>query len=154
MTDPFSVAASAFGVVSFGIQTCSGILEYYSRWKEYDNDVAYTCQLIDDLQSLLKTTQSVLSSVQSDGIDAERDQAQRHIRNSEASILRLQQRFDKIKAGESTDATSSTQLAFTKWDRQRRKFLYPFRQGTLGKLRDAATEAHDLLALALQVLNM
>jgi hypothetical protein len=45
-------------------------------------------------------------------------------------------------------------LAVAKLQRQGKKLLYPFKQGTLGKFRDSVSELRDNLVPALQALNL
>lgn len=39
MSDPFSVAAGAVGVISLGIQLCKEISSYTEAWQGYDGDI-------------------------------------------------------------------------------------------------------------------
>jgi hypothetical protein len=154
MSDPFSIAGSAVGVISLGISTCSGILEYYSQWKEYDNDIAQTYQHISQLQSVLRSIDSAVASLPVCGPKETRALVQSHLLDSEASVQKLKKRLDKIRSTASPQNASLTQTAVAKLERHKRRLLYPFQQGTLGKLRDAALEAQDRLALVLQTLNL
>jgi hypothetical protein len=151
MSDPFSAAASAVGIISLGLQVCSGIVTFYSQWKDYDDDIVSTCELIIRLQALLETTESVLSPIPSGPTV---NQAWGHIYAAEASIHKLQARLEKIKVKLGKDDPSLIYKTFRKIDKSRRQLLYPFQQGTLGKLRDAALETRNHLATALQVLDV
>jgi hypothetical protein len=82
------------------------------------------------------------------------DQAWGHIYAAEASIHKLQARLEKIKVKLGKDDPSLIYKTFRKIDKSRRQLLYPFQQGTLGKLRDAALETRNHLATALQVLDV
>ena len=52
MADPPSIAASAAGLVSLGLTVCSGLLQYYSTWKDSQFDVL---NMYESLEALRKT---------------------------------------------------------------------------------------------------
>lgn len=62
MGDPFSVAASAVGVVSLGIQICQGLLSYYDGFKSFDRTIDSTCQKIENLRATFEICRELLNT--------------------------------------------------------------------------------------------
>lgn len=153
MSDPLSVTAGVAGVLSFGIQVCNGVTNYYDHWKSYDEDVKTTYEMIDQLSGTFS-----LVSQKVDSNLLKRRPAASQIRSSikacESGILALENRLNKIKAQEPNLATTKHEMAAGELKRQGKRLLYPFKQGTLGKLKDVVGELRDKLAPALAVLSL
>lgn len=49
MTDPLSITASLAGLVSLGLTVCSGLLDYYSAWKDQHSDISAMCESLENL---------------------------------------------------------------------------------------------------------
>ena len=62
MADPLSVAASVVGVVSFGLQTCQGLLSYYDDCKSFDDTVRSFCQKVAGLLTTLEICEEALKN--------------------------------------------------------------------------------------------
>ncbi|KAK1654620.1 hypothetical protein BDP81DRAFT_86005 [Colletotrichum phormii] len=54
MADPLSIAGSAVGIISLGIQVAQSLYQFYSTAKGQHSDVARTLRKLQDLQSLLE----------------------------------------------------------------------------------------------------
>ena len=95
MGDPLSVAASAAGIVSLGLQVCSGLLDYYQTWKDQPSDVSQMCQ---SLKALTKTFELLDGKVRNPLLDRE---SANHVTESivscAAGVKRLQSKLDKIQ---------------------------------------------------------
>lgn len=154
MADPLSLVASAAGVISLGITTASGIVHYYSAWEDYNDDVKQTFELIKSLRDLLIVAQGTTSSVSGKHVQAVHKQVFTLIQSAEDSIQVLQKRWEKINARAPPYDPQAKRDALDKFHNYGRRSLYPLQQGTLGKLRDSALEAQDLVTSALQLLNM
>jgi hypothetical protein len=150
MGDALGVAGTAVGIVSLGLQVCQGIIDYYSSWKDYNSDVADTYKLVDQLNSTFALLRDAFQLSKSGGSSlglAAAEQAERCIGSCEGGIAALEKLLTKIKIKEPHGGRK-------KLEAQGMRFLYPFRQGTLGKLRDAVLEMRDSLNPVLHVLNM
>jgi hypothetical protein len=153
MSDPLSVTAGVVGILSFGIQVCNGVTEYYSNWKSYDEDVKTTYEMIYQLSG----TFSLVSQKVESNLLKRRPAASQvlaSIKLCEGSILALENRLNKIKAKEPDLATTKRNTAVGELKKQGKRLLYPFKQGTLGKLKDVVGELKDNLAPALAVLSL
>ena len=49
MSDPFSVASGAAGIVSLGLTLTNGLIEYYNKYSEFDTDASNTEKSLDVL---------------------------------------------------------------------------------------------------------
>jgi hypothetical protein len=150
MGDPLSVAGTAVGIVSMGLTVCQGIIDYYSSWKLYNSDIANTYKLVEQLNTTFTLLRDSLESAKPSGsalgLKAS-EQVETCIVGCEDRIGQLRKKLEKIKGNEPKGG-------FGRLEAQRLRLLYPFQQGTLGKLRDALLQLADNLEPALQVLNM
>ena len=95
MGDPLSIAASAAGIVSLGLQVCSGLLDYYQTWKNQSSDVSQMCQ---SLTALTKTFELLDGKVRNPLLDSESvNLVTESIVSCAAGVQRLQSKLDKIR---------------------------------------------------------
>ena len=140
------VASSAVGIASLGIQVCQGLLSYYDAWKSFNSDISSTYNSIDDLH---RTLISLKGSLDSDELDEERkDRVKRCLHSCEDSLTKLSEKSQKLrKDGQPEGVRQKT------WAELQRAW-YPFRAGTLAKLRDIVSDVRERLKLAMQVLQL
>jgi hypothetical protein len=61
MGDPFSVAGSAVGVISLGLQVCQGLASYINKYKSADKEMRdFKCR-IEGLESILQGLRDILT---------------------------------------------------------------------------------------------
>lgn len=60
MADLASLAGTAVGVISLGIQVCQGLVSYYKNWKSFDDDIAHLYAKIDGLRITLENLEHTL----------------------------------------------------------------------------------------------
>ncbi|KAI9773654.1 MAG: hypothetical protein M1840_006928 [Geoglossum simile] len=142
MTDPLSVTGS---VISLGLIACRGLLQYYTSWKGYKDDVATIC---DSLEGLTRTLQLLETSIRANGLRPEIVASIREsIKLCEGGVGYLQRKLDKIK---DTKQPGS-------WEKARshgKRMAYPFKESTLAKLREVVSELRDDLGLAVGSLQV
>ena len=54
MSDPLSISASVAGLVTLGLTVCSGLLNYYSAWRDRDSDVSAMCESLAALSRIFQ----------------------------------------------------------------------------------------------------
>ena len=54
MSDPFSIASGAVGIISLGIQLCKQITDYAEAWRSYDEDIEIIGLKAESLKGPLK----------------------------------------------------------------------------------------------------
>ena len=147
MAEALTIASGAAGLVSLGITICHGLLEYYASYQSFEDDVAKMCRSIQALSELFALIQaSIKNSTFSGTIVAEVEDS---IGRCKDGIKELRTKLNEIKAvvppnvGWKEKAKASFQ-----------RTLFPFREGTLVKLRSVSCELQDHLSLTLQLLQM
>jgi len=153
MSDPLSVTAGVAGILSFGIQVCNGVTQYYEHWKSYDEDVKTTYEMIGQLSGTFNLVNRKVESSLLKRRPAV-SQVLTSIKLCENGILALEKRLQKIKATEPNLGTTKRDVAVGELKKQGKRLLYPFKQGTLGKLKDVVGELRDNLAPALTLLGL
>ena len=95
MSDPLSIAASAAGLVSLGLTVCSGLLEYYSAWKDQHSDISTMCE---SLEALSKTFEVLDEKVRHPLLDRKSvDRVTESIISCAAGVQGLRSKLDKIR---------------------------------------------------------
>jgi ankyrin repeat domain-containing protein 50 len=150
MPDPFSAAGTVVGIVSLGLQVCHGVIQYYDAWRSQDADVRNTCDLIASLEAIFSSLRAELETKPL-GNGSLTPQVKESISRCEHGITELQKRLEKVQI-KSSDPSSKLKLSSL--DAQRRRLLYPFRQGTLGKFRDMVLEMRNNLGPLLATYNL
>lgn len=139
------IAGSAVGIISLGIQVCSGIVRYYEFWKDSRKDVATMCQSVE---SLGKTLEILLVTLNNE------DLSETAAKNVSSSIAACKVGIDELNsklAKVHTFLGTSFQARFLE---EGRRLIYPFRASTLHKLREIVSDIRANLELALSVLQL
>ena len=115
MGDPLSVAASAAGLVSIGLTVCSGLLDYYSVWKDQPSDVSAMCE---SLVALNKTFGLLHERVCHPLVDRKSvDLVTESIISCAAGVQRLRSKLDKIRKAKPGTLFRRDEWLFDKrWD--------------------------------------
>ena len=149
MTDPFSISVGALSVVSFGIQICQGLIDYYQAAKDQSKDVQTTVSFLQSLSSTLKGLDGSLKQHRfaPEQVDLVKN-VESHIEACEEAIEDLDRELATItrrdkKPGVLESVKKATQAA-----------TYPFKKGTLLKLRETIQDVRENLALAVNTLQL
>lgn len=147
MADPLSVAGSAVGIVSLGIQVTQGLCDYYTAFKNQYSDVAHTIQ---KLERLLELQESLRHQAEARKFQADEQDLLRNIESCVEQctecIKELEDEANKFKQNATDGVRSAVRGAA-------RRVAYPFRQSTLQKLDEDIDEVVHHLSLALQLLQ-
>jgi ankyrin repeat domain-containing protein 50 len=145
MGDPLSVAGTAVGIVSLGLQVCQSLVSYYQSVKDQSKDISTTLQSLERLTKTLENFEATVNrrrfTKQQSSLVTDIEQ---HIYACEDAIEELDQELGKFitpGSGVRHMIKSTT-----------RKATYPFKQGTLMKLRENVQDVLDNLALATNAL--
>ncbi|KKA18219.1 hypothetical protein T310_7829 [Rasamsonia emersonii CBS 393.64] len=60
MTDPFSLASGAVGIISFGLTVCQGIVTYCSSWKDRDKETSNVAKKAEGLRDTLEALRDLI----------------------------------------------------------------------------------------------
>ncbi|KAK6081885.1 hypothetical protein SCUP515_02664 [Seiridium cupressi] len=147
MTDPLSVAGSAVGIISLGIQVAQSLHDYYTSIQSQYSDITHTIRKLKSLQELLDRLKG---QVQDRRFRADEKDLIKKIEDSitasEESIQELHDEAEKFKRTPVDSVRSALKKAT-------RKAAYPIRRSTLEKLDEDVDDIVDQLKLALQLLQ-
>ncbi|KAF2117923.1 hypothetical protein BDV96DRAFT_685560 [Lophiotrema nucula] len=147
MGDPFSVAGTAVGITSLGIQICQGLVQYYSQFRSYHDDIESAIQRLEGLEGILKALESVKSKVEMDNHEPS-EQLQLAMRACEACLKKLELQLKKC---------GETKIPGTLKDRAnmaRKRLLWPFKRDTLKDLQGTLDRLQHNLQLSLKILGI
>lgn len=145
MSDPFSIASSAVGMVSLGLTACQGLLNYYVSWKGSYKDVAATCASLEALSKIFELIEVTVKDRKFSQAIVER--VIKSIDLCQTGVHKLNNKLAKVKKTpvKGIEAKIRSQL---------RRTLYPFKQSTLLKLRETVFDLRDNLTLAIHTLQV
>jgi ankyrin repeat domain-containing protein 50 len=147
MADPLSVAGSAVGVISLGIQVAQSLFDYYSAFKSQYTDVADITKKLDSLLEILGTLQNHVKNrrFRADEQDLLR-KIEVLINECEECIEELQEVANKFAQCPISTVQSAIQATA-------RRVSYPFRKSTFQKLDEDVSDIIKCLQFALQLLQ-
>jgi hypothetical protein len=140
------VASSAVGIASLGIQVCQGLLSYYHSWKGYKADIATACQCVGDLRQTFELLEGTLHQQELDSARVKR--AEECLGSCTDALSDLEKTLQKIHTYPSPSGLQE------KLHSGFQRLSYPFRESTLGKIREIVSELREHISLALQVLQL
>ncbi|SCO87596.1 uncharacterized protein FRV6_11723 [Fusarium oxysporum] len=147
MSDPFSVAGSAVGVISLGLQVAQGLFDYYAAFQGQKSDVAHTTKKLSRLLELLENSRKLLELRQSRADDHEiLANMESCMKDCQELIRDLQAELDKFNQVPHQGIVAGLRAAG-------RRIAYPFRQSTLQKLDEDVDDFISCLSLAMQLLQ-
>ena len=144
MADPFSLTASAAGVVSLGITVCQGLIDYCQAFAGQYGDVRVVVQDLQALKQSLTLLEDILKH-------------QPDLLNLVLPYIDiLRGRIDDLQPilGSLGENVSGQHPFKDKVKRATQRTLYPFKKGMLSKLRDSVRQAQANLHLALHVVQV
>jgi hypothetical protein len=147
MADPVSIIGTAVGVTSLGVQVCQAVIQYYSQFRSFDDEITAIVTRAEVLAGTLEALESVRAQI---GIHGDRvsDQLQCAIATCASSLAALNAMVRKC---------GETKLPVSTEDKRRllkKRLLWPFRQETLTNLRTALDELQANVQLAMQVFSL
>lgn len=96
MSDPFSIASGAVGIISLGIQLCKHITEYAEGWRGYDEDIESIGLKAESLKGPLKQLRDFVEDTRVTDPETANDIADK-VLELERSLKRLENRLTQAK---------------------------------------------------------
>ncbi|KAL4892938.1 hypothetical protein BDV59DRAFT_202298 [Aspergillus ambiguus] len=96
MSDPFSVAGGAAGIISLGIQLCKEITSYAAAWQDYDEHIQAVGMKAEELQSHLKRLRQIVEDTQLTDPGIARDLSENAC-NLQRLIAKIKKTLDQYK---------------------------------------------------------
>jgi hypothetical protein len=143
MADPFSVAGTAVGITSLGIQIFQILYTYYSQHKGFHDDIDKLLQQVEGLQGILESLRQVKERFQ---IADHAPSSQLHLalEACEATLRQLKHMADKCSTTkQAADMQSRIRNA-------RKRPIWPYKKDTLSDMQAVLGRFQDNLSLALQ----
>lgn len=146
MADPLSISASAAGLVSLAITVCQSLAAYYASWKSHQQDIDKLCQYLEIVSNNMRHLQVCINSHKFSA--ALKEQVESCIEACAGDISTLEAELPVIKGTELPESLQDK----AKWFLSRMR--YPFKEGTLKKLKDAVFCVQASVEFAIGVLGM
>jgi hypothetical protein len=147
MSEPFSVASSAVGIVSLGLQVTQGLVAYYSHFKAFDRDIAEISRKADGLSRILQVLKGPLRKFEIDDAPVPA-QVRTAISASEEGLRNLNDWIEKYGKVE-PPGNIEDRLRILK-----KRTLFPFRRDTLLGLKSTLESLQSNLDTAIHVLHL
>ncbi|OKP12713.1 hypothetical protein PENSUB_1653 [Penicillium subrubescens] len=132
MSDPTSVAGTAVGVASLGLQVCDKIVSYCQAWRGFDRDIQTLSQKADGLRIPLQWLRGLLANFQAIDIAISKD-IEEKLQQIEEVSKRLKEAIAQF-ASKGSGNTAAIRAQF-------KKATYPFRKDGL---RDMSSDLDSL----------
>ena len=148
MGDPISVAGTAVGVISLGIQVTQSLVSFYNSYEGQDSDLTHTTDTLNSLLGIFQSLKKTLSDRKF--LANEQDLVQNietSINNCDDLIHELQDEVQKFNRSSSGETVATIKRAG-------RRATYPFRQSTLQKLDEDIKDIRANVSFALDALQL
>jgi hypothetical protein len=144
MGDPFSVAGTAVGIASLGIQTFQILYRYYADFKDHHDDIDNVLRQIIRLQGILEILQGKEDEWKGHEIPpSSLSGFKMAIADCKEALARLRSMTEKFSA---IDTDKSW---MNRWANMQKRVTWPFRKETLTELQGHLTVFKDNLSIAL-----
>lgn len=147
MGDPISIAGTAVGITSLGIQVCQELVKFYSDYRNYRKDIDSIVRKAEGLDGILR----VLGNVKSN-IKIENDEASKLLQGAfqacDDALRKLKQRVTEC---------NMTSIPGSMKDRvllAKSKLLWPFKKNTVIDMQKTLDGLQENLSLALQIMSV
>ncbi|KAH7053067.1 hypothetical protein B0J12DRAFT_43999 [Macrophomina phaseolina] len=147
MSDPFSVAGSAVGIVSLGLAVCQSVVRYYDAYKGQGDEINDMLERTSRLVSVLKLLKLRLDNY-TIAYPQPVDQILACLASFENAVTRLGALIRKCEHAAASD-TFHQKLCTVG-----RKSLYPFRQKTLRAWAESVSESQKDIDVVIGILQL
>ncbi|KAK7750502.1 hypothetical protein SLS62_007581 [Diatrype stigma] len=148
MADPFSIAGSAAGLISLGIQIGGGIITYLNAIKCRADDIASVKRQAQNFETVLSIIQAALDRVDPSH-QVPISAVAECLGSCEAEIKGLEDFVSEIAGGSSSQPTFKDKVK-----EKARKLAYAFDQPKLEQLESRLSRVNGILQTALQALGL
>ncbi|RSL55458.1 hypothetical protein CEP54_009348 [Fusarium duplospermum] len=149
MGEPLSVAGSAVGIISLGIQVCQGLVQYADAIREQQRDVDDGMDEVRSLLAVFKSLKQTIARIEIDSPENAKSLLE-HLRQAEAKLQSLEETLTEV--GIPVNATPSSIKG--KMKKTYRVAIYPMKKGKLEGARQNVQSILGILATALQTVDL
>lgn len=147
MADPISIAGTALGGISLGLEICQGLLSYYQSYKSCSDQLSHLYVKLDRLKSTLEKLQALLQPLNPSNKPAI-DEVTNTIASCQVGMSKLRAYLDKCQVNPAPQGIKE------KFQKSIRQTAFPFREKTLKGLKETLNDLQNDLSSALQLLEM
>ncbi|KIW68146.1 hypothetical protein PV04_04112 [Phialophora macrospora] len=147
MTDPFSVASGAIGVISLGLTVCDGLISYLSAFKGQTQFLSSLSRRAEDLNKCLRLLHQLLPPLRTRTPDVAR-KIEESLAECESAILDLQ---GKVAAFQRVQGPS---LKRDSLHHVSRRVIFPFKKDALLDLSGTIDNLQQNLETVLAIANL
>ncbi|KAJ5725195.1 NACHT nucleoside triphosphatase [Penicillium malachiteum] len=148
MADPLSIASGIAGLLSLGIQVTQSLVEFYTTYKNQDNDVAKVTQNLDNLQNLFRALDAAVEERRTQANTQDLlQEIEKAVLKCEEIIIELRSECDRFNKDSNVGLKDLIKVTG-------RRAAYPFRKSTLQKLEEDVGEIRENLSFGLNVLQL
>jgi hypothetical protein len=142
MSDPLSVAGTAVGIISLGLQICGEIVSFCQAWRGFDEDIQNLNQKADSLRVPMKVLRQLIEdfSIPDPTIASDLEKKAQSIGKAMRRLKIAIDRYSSVSSGKDDS------LRF-----QLKKAAYPFRKEGL---RDMASDLDSVQAVLNTAIQM
>ncbi|KAJ5114102.1 hypothetical protein N7456_002636 [Penicillium angulare] len=142
MSDPFSIASGAVGVISLGLQLTGQVVSYCQAYRDYDDDIRRVDSKAQALQFSLNRTCSIMKDALSTDPQIASD-LQARILELRTSFQTLHTKIEKYKpVSTSTSVDVRSQL---------KRMAHPFRKDTLRDIGNDLDSVEQTIQTSLNI---
>ncbi|KAJ5158207.1 uncharacterized protein N7500_007858 [Penicillium coprophilum] len=131
MSDPFSIAGSAVGIISLGLHVCGEIVSFCQAWQGFDEDIQKIHQKANGLRMPLRYLKQLIEDFRTTDPMIASD--------LEEKAKSIEQAIKRLKAATDRYSSASDQASL-----RLKKAAYPFRKEAL---RDMASDLDSVQAV-------
>ncbi|KAF7519774.1 hypothetical protein PCG10_009817 [Penicillium crustosum] len=141
MSDPLSVAGTAVGIISLGLQVCGKIVSFCQAWRGFNEDIQNIGQKADGLRMPLRALRELIEDIRTTDPAIASD-----LENKAKSIEHV---IKRLKTA--TDRYASTTSDPDSFRFQLKKGAYPFRKEGFREMASDLDSIQVVLHTALQM---
>ncbi|KAJ5984602.1 hypothetical protein N7481_006701 [Penicillium waksmanii] len=145
MSDPFSVAGSAVGVISLGLQVCSKIVSYTQAVRGQNDNIQNLASKAENIRTSLKQLRELIEETRDDSPDFANDLEVQAL-GLKANVEKLHTKIEQYKpvATESLQGKARSTL---------KKVIYPLKKEALFEIGDCLDGMQATLRTALAIMR-
>jgi hypothetical protein len=138
-------ASAVVGIISFGLEVCGALYEYCYAYKSFDSSID---SAFESIAQVLSTLYLLEEPCKDDGLDLEqRDKVAACVRKCKGELDSLNDKLQHLRMKDPQGFREKVKAQF-------KRSTFPFKEKSLGELRNNADEAERQLSSAIQVLEL
>lgn len=148
MGDPLSVAGSAVGIISLGIQVCQGLIQYADAIRGQQRDVDDGMDEVRSLLAVFKSLEQTIARIETDSPENAKSLLE-HLQQAEAKLRSLEEVLTEVGIPVNTSSSIKGKMKETY-----RAAIYPMKKSKLEGARQSVQSLLGILTTALQTADL